>query len=160
MRLGSVSAVAALVVCAGLPAGAWSQPKAPADVAQVMPAVSYTVLHAGPKAKASPPRTSAVQVRYVGRLEDGSTFDTSDGKGGPDGTAIFPLRGLIGGYQAALMQMQPGDKWRVRIPPEFAYGQHGAKLSGKTLIFDLELVDWVEIPAGAPPLMTELPKAK
>ena len=159
MRLKSAGPFAALAVFAGTPAIAWSQ-AAPAVEAQVMPTVSYTVLREGPKAKVSPPRNSAVQVRYVGRLEDGSTFDTSEGKGGPDGTAIFPLRGLIGGYQAALMQMQPGDKWRVRIPAAFAYGPQGAQLSGKTLIFDLELVDWAELPVAPPPLMTELPKAK
>lgn len=153
MRLKfTAAAVAALCLGAALPAAAQEQ---------TLPAVSYTVLHAGPKAKPAPVRVSAVQVRYTGRLEDGSVFDTSDGKGGgPDNTAIFPLRGLIGGFQAALMQMQPGDKWRVRIPPEFAYGQAGHPLSGKTLIFDLELVDWAAIEATPPPLMTELPKAK
>lgn len=156
MRLGSIGV--AVVMLAATPATSLGQPKPMGE--QAMPAVSYTVLSAGPKAKAPPPRNSAVQVRYVGRLEDGSVFDTSDGKGGPDGTAIFPLRGLIGGYQAALMQMRPGDKWRVRIPPEFAYGAQGAARSGKTLIFDLELVDWAELPPAPPPLMRELPQPK
>jgi FKBP-type peptidyl-prolyl cis-trans isomerase len=158
MRLRRIGVGAALATFAAAPGIGLCQ--APGETAQVMPAVSYTVLRTGPQAKASPPRNSAVQVRYVGRLEDGSVFDTSDGKGGPDGTAIFPLRGLIGGYQAALMQMRPGDKWRVRIPPAFAYGTQGSALSGKTLVFDLELVDWAELPATPPPLMRELPQPK
>ncbi|WP_296596069.1 FKBP-type peptidyl-prolyl cis-trans isomerase [Phenylobacterium sp.] len=153
MRLKLAGGALALTLCLGSAVPAMAQER-------TMPAVSYTVLQAGPKTKPPPVRASAVQVRYVGRLEDGSVFDTSDGKGGAGGTAVFPLRGLIGGFQAALMQMQPGDKWRVRIPPEFAYGQAGSRLSGKTLIFDIELVDWAELPAAPPPAMTELPKPK
>ena len=98
-----------------------------------------------------------MKVRYTGRHADSSVFDSSVGKT-PDGTAIFPLRGLIPGFQSALLLMRRGDRWRITVPPEQAYGLAGHKLSGETLTFDLELIDFAELPPSSPPTMTELPK--
>ena len=68
------------------------------------------------------------------------------------------MKALIPGFQAALLLMRPGDKWRVRIPPELAYGQEGAApMGGKTLIFDLELVESAEMSPQPSPLLTEMP---
>lgn len=121
-----------------------------------IPAARYRVIRSGPANGAHPTRTSGVRVRYTGRFPGGATFDSSVGKA--DGTAIFPLRGLIPGFQAALLLMRPGDVWTVTIPPELAYGSVGHRLSGKTLEFDIELVEHAELPPVQPPTMTELPK--
>ena len=124
---------------------------------RTIPATRYHVLKAAPATGAHPTRGSAVKVRYTGRFLDGSTFDSSVGKTA-EGTAIFPLRGLIPGFQSALLMMRAGDRWRITIPPEQAYGLAGHRLSGKTLVFDLELIDFAELPPVAPPTITELPK--
>jgi FKBP-type peptidyl-prolyl cis-trans isomerase FklB len=116
----------------------------------------YEVLASGPASGTSPTRASGVKVRYRGTLADGTEFDSSAGK--PDGAAVFPLRGLIPRFQAALLMMRPGDRWRIVIPPELAYGSAGHRLSGRVLIFELELLDHAELPPSAPPTLTELPK--
>lgn len=122
-----------------------------------LPGIQVQVLRSGPAEGAQPTRTSGVKVRYIGRFADGSVFDQSIGKT-PEGTAIFPVRGVIPGFQSAVMMMRPGDRWRVVIPPELAYGAVGHKLSARVLEFEIELIDWAELPPVAPPTLTELPK--
>lgn len=125
-----------------------------ADVA-TLPSVQYRIVKRGPDGP-HPARTDAVKVRYTGTYPDGSVFDTSVGKT-DEGTAIFPLRGLIPGFQAALMQMRRGDRWQIVIPAQLAYGVTGHPLAGRALVFDLELVDFAAMPPAPPPPMTELP---
>lgn len=61
-----------------------------------------------------------VKVHYHGKLTDGSTFDTSEGRD--------PLEFTVGagqvikGFDEALVDMQPGDKKTVNIPVDEAYG--------------------------------------
>ncbi len=61
-----------------------------------------------------------VHVHYHGKLEDGSTFDTSEGR--------EPLEFTVGsgqvikGFDDAMVGMAPGDKKTVHIPVEHAYG--------------------------------------
>jgi FKBP-type peptidyl-prolyl cis-trans isomerase FklB len=94
-----------------------------------------------------------VKVHYEGRFVDGKVFDTSP----PEGV-IFPVKAVIPGFQAALLLMRPGDKWRVRIPPELAYGREGAApMGGKTLIFDMDLVESAEMPKQPSPILSEMP---
>lgn len=62
-----------------------------------------------------------VRVHYHGRLNDGSTFDTSEGR--------EPLEFLVGsgqvikGFDDALASMTVGEKKTVVIPAEHAYGE-------------------------------------
>jgi FKBP-type peptidyl-prolyl cis-trans isomerase FklB len=118
--------------------------------------IHYEVLASGPPEGARPTRASGVKVRYRGTRANGNEFDSSAGK--PDGAAVFPLRGLIPGFQAALLMMRPGDRWRIVIPPELAYGSAGHRLSGCVLVFELELLDHAELPPPNPPTLTKLPK--
>jgi FKBP-type peptidyl-prolyl cis-trans isomerase len=125
--------------------------KEPASSRHQVPGFSYEILKSG--SGPHPMRTSAVKVHYEGRFIDGKVFDTSP----PEGV-IFPVKALIPGFQAALLLMRPGDKWRVRIPPELAYGEEGvAPMGGKTLIFDLELVESAEMPKLPSPILSEMP---
>jgi len=81
-----------------------------------------------------------VIVHYVGKLIDGTEFDSSYKRGKP---AVFPVNKVIAGWTEALTKMRVGSLWQLFIPPELAYGQVGAPpLIGPnaTLIFDVELL--------------------
>ena len=61
-----------------------------------------------------------VKVHYHGKLTDGTTFDSSEGR--------EPLEFVVGegmvikGFDDALLGMEPGEKKTVEIPVEQAYG--------------------------------------
>jgi FKBP-type peptidyl-prolyl cis-trans isomerase len=88
----------------------------------------------------SPTATDKVTVNYVGTLADGTEFDSSYKRGQP---AVFPVNRVIPGWTEALQLMKEGDKWRLTIPPQLAYGERGAgKLipPNSTLVFEVELI--------------------
>ena len=88
----------------------------------------------------SPGSADTVVVHYVGRLIDGTEFDSSRDRGTP---ATFSLGGIIPGWQEALQLMHEGDVWEVVIPSELAYGARGAGTSigpNETLVFEIELI--------------------
>ncbi|WP_456447060.1 FKBP-type peptidyl-prolyl cis-trans isomerase [Thiolapillus sp.] len=89
----------------------------------------------------SPKKTDRVKVHYEGRTIDGKKFDSSYDRGKP---AEFGVSKVVKGFSEALMLMKPGAKYKVFIPPELGYGEHGAgKVIGpnEVLIFDLELLE-------------------
>eukprot|EP00195_Chlamydomonas_chlamydogama_P005861 CAMPEP_0202904994 /NCGR_PEP_ID=MMETSP1392-20130828/32009_1 /ASSEMBLY_ACC=CAM_ASM_000868 /TAXON_ID=225041 /ORGANISM="Chlamydomonas chlamydogama, Strain SAG 11-48b" /LENGTH=452 /DNA_ID=CAMNT_0049592893 /DNA_START=45 /DNA_END=1403 /DNA_ORIENTATION=- len=83
-----------------------------------------------------------VLVQYVGRLKsNGKVFDKSSGK-------PFSFRLGVGevikGWDVGVEGMRVGDKRKLVIPPQFAYGTSGVKGTippNATLEFDVELVD-------------------
>ena len=82
-----------------------------------------------------------VDVHYVGvEFETGEEFDASWNRGE---SIQFPLRGLIKGWQEGIPGMKVGGRRQLTIPPELAYGPAGGghRLSGKTLIFVIDLID-------------------
>lgn len=82
-----------------------------------------------------------VEVHYVGvDYETGAEFDASYNRGAP---IEFPLRGLIQGWQDGIPGMKVGGRRQLTIPPELAYGPAGGghQLSGRTLIFIIDLLD-------------------
>jgi peptidylprolyl isomerase len=84
---------------------------------------------------------AAVTVHYVGVEHDtGEEFDSSWNRGE---SIEFPLRGLIQGWQEGIPGMRVGGRRKLTIPPEKAYGPAGSghRLSGKTLIFVIDLLD-------------------
>lgn len=99
--------------------------------------VLYEVLQTGSGPKAT--SRSIVSVYYKGMLINGDIFDDNTDQGYPD---AFRLSDLITGWQIALTQMCPGDKWRLYIPPEVGYGAMNVAGIPKhsTLIFEIELV--------------------
>jgi FKBP-type peptidyl-prolyl cis-trans isomerase len=100
--------------------------------------LQYEVLASG--AGKSPTATDRVTVNYRGTLTDGTEFDSSYKRGQP---AVFPVNRVIPGWTEALQLMKEGDKWKLTIPPQLAYGERGAgKLipPNSTLVFEVELI--------------------
>jgi peptidylprolyl isomerase len=82
-----------------------------------------------------------VTVHYVGvEFDTGEEFDASWNRGQ---SIEFPLRGLIQGWQDGIPGMKVGGRRQLTIPPHLAYGPAGGghRLSGKTLIFVIDLLD-------------------
>jgi peptidylprolyl isomerase len=82
-----------------------------------------------------------VNVHYVGvEYDTGEEFDSSWNRGE---SIEFPLRGLIQGWQDGIPGMRVGGRRRLVIPPAQAYGPAGGghRLSGKALIFVIDLLD-------------------
>ena len=99
--------------------------------------LQYEVLASGDGA--SPKATDRVRAHYHGTLLDGTVFDSSVDRGQPFETAV---NSVIKGWQEALQLMQVGDKWKLFVPPELAYGEAGAGAIGSNelLIFEVELL--------------------
>jgi peptidylprolyl isomerase len=83
-----------------------------------------------------------VVVKYVGKLLDGTKFDTSADHGG-----TFPyvqgVTSLIPGWTEGTSTMKVGGKRKLIIPPQLGYGQEGAGDAippNSTLIFEIEVV--------------------
>lgn len=90
---------------------------------------------------AQPKLTSQVKVHYEGKLINGQVFDSSIQRGEP---ASFGVNQVIPGWTEALQRMRVGDKWRIFIPSDLAYGSSGAgEMIGpnQALIFEVELLD-------------------
>lgn len=82
-----------------------------------------------------------VRVHYLGvEFDGGEEFDSSWNRGE---SIEFPLRGLIQGWQDGIPGMKVGGRRELVIPPHLAYGPAGSghRLSGKTLIFVIDLLD-------------------
>jgi FKBP-type peptidyl-prolyl cis-trans isomerase FklB len=97
----------------------------------------------------SPLKTDGVKVHYHGTLIDGTIFDSSVDRGTP---AEFNLSGVVPGFTEALTLMKVGDKWRVTMPQNLAYGETGRQPKIKPfsdLIFELELLEILD-PSKAP----------
>ena len=89
----------------------------------------------------SPKATDTVRTHYRGTLIDGTEFDSSYSRNEP---TEFPVNGVISGWTEALQLMHVGDKWKLFIPAELAYGERGAGGTigpNSTLIFDIELLE-------------------
>ena len=89
---------------------------------------------------ASPKAADTVRVHYEGTLLDGKVFDSSLRSGQP---ATFPVNGVIPGWTEALQLMHVGEKWRIFVPSNLAYGAKGAGNAigpHAVLIFDVELL--------------------
>lgn len=86
---------------------------------------------------AKPTAKGKVQVRYVGKLPDGTVFDQNQQ------AQWFNLDSVIEGWQVALPEMATGSKWRLVIPSAQAYGAEGAGdlIAPYTpLVFEIELL--------------------
>lgn len=108
-------------------------------VVELASGLQYQILTSG--SGKSPSITNRVKCHYTGMLLDGTVFDSSVQRGEP---AEFGVNQVIAGWTEALQLMKEGDKWRLFIPSDMAYGARGAGNSippHATLIFDVELIE-------------------
>jgi FKBP-type peptidyl-prolyl cis-trans isomerase len=105
--------------------------------------LQYQVLKSG-QGK-SPKATDTVKTHYHGTLVDGTVFDSSVERGMP---VTFAVDKVIKGWTEALQKMKVGDKWKLFIPAELAYGENprpgGPIGPNAVLIFEVELLEVVE----------------
>ncbi|CRM92233.1 Outer membrane protein MIP precursor [Pseudomonas sp. 22 E 5] len=112
-----------------------SKEKAVKGVRELADGILLTELTSGTGEK--PKASDQVQVKYVGRLPDGTVFDQSTQP------QWFRLNSVISGWSIALQQMPVGAKWRLVIPSAQAYGADGAGelIPPYTpLVFEIELL--------------------
>ena len=80
-------------------------------------------------------------VHYVGRLQNGSQFESSYDLNRPY-TFRVGAGQVIAGWDQGIPGMKVGGKRRLTIPPSLAYGnqQVGSIPPNSTLVFDVELL--------------------
>ena len=113
-----------------------------AGVVELPSGLQYEILKQGTGAK--PSASDKVKCHYHGTLINGTVFDSSVQRGEP---TTFGVSQVIPGWVEALQLMPVGSKWRLFIPSNLAYGEHGAGdviEPNSTLIFDVELLDIVK----------------
>jgi len=95
-----------------------------------------------------------VIIEYTGRTEDGTVFDTTEGRG----PAPFLVMQVVPGFREALTKMQQGGRYKILIPGRLAYGANppaGSPIGpNEDLSFDvhvLQVAPNAAMSAGAAP---------
>lgn len=135
-------------------AGTISLPTAIGETKTTPSGVKYETVKGGDGPEVKPGQL--VVVHYTGTLAaDGTVFDTSHGKE-KDEPRSFRVGGdppeVIAGWDEGIPGMRVGERRKLTIPPELAYGEQGRPPSippKATLNFEIELVDVK--PAATPP---------
>lgn len=90
----------------------------------------------------APKTGDTVKVHYTGWLTDGSKFDSSVDRNDPF-EFVLGTGQVIQGWDRGVATMRVGDKVKLTIPHELAYGEQGypgAIPPKATLIFEVELL--------------------
>ena len=90
-----------------------------------------------------PEQGQEVVVKYEGRLEDGTIFDSSDEHGEPLKINIGTGQ-VIDGWDMGILEMTLGEKADLVIKAKYGYGEMGSPPKipgGATLIFTIELLE-------------------
>ena len=103
-----------------------------------------TKIGAGEAAKSGQRAT----LHYIGKLEDGSVFDSSRERGKPFSFTLGAGQ-VIQGWEQGVLGMQIGEVRILDIPPHLGYGEQGAGGSippNARLIFEVELLSLEDPP--------------
>ena len=112
--------------------------KKKSDVKETPTGLQYRVLQEGDGAK--PKLDDKVKVHDVGRLINGTKFDSSVDRGEP---TEFGLNQVIKGWTEGLQLMNTGSKYEFFIHPKIAYGPRPRPQipANSLLIFEVELLE-------------------
>jgi FKBP-type peptidyl-prolyl cis-trans isomerase len=105
------------------------------------PGLQIEYLHRG--AGEAPRAGDTVVVHYTGWLTDGVKFDSSLDRGEPFAFRLGQGQ-VIEGWDLGLAQMRVGDRVRLTILPELAYGDRSPDPlipAHSTLVFEVELLE-------------------
>ncbi len=104
------------------------------------------VLASGDANGPTPTPGQIVCVHYRGTSITGEEFDSSYSRDLP---TAFPSNRVIPGWVEALALMRTGDKWKLVIPSNLAYGANGTSDGAigpnDTLVFEVELLKIMDL---------------
>lgn len=107
-----------------------------------MPASALKIEHLQTGAGRSPKNGELVSVHYTGWFTSGEKFDSSVDRNEPF-QFVLGAGMVIAGWDLGVAAMKIGDKVKLTLPPELAYGRRGypgAIPPDATLVFEVELL--------------------
>jgi FKBP-type peptidyl-prolyl cis-trans isomerase len=86
-----------------------------------------------------------ITLQYTGSFADGKVFDSSRAPGRSAAEVVLGGRQVIAGWELTLAKMHVGDRWKIVVPWQLAYGADGdpkRDMPPKAdLHFDIEVLD-------------------